>query len=359
MYNIIMRPGRENSSTLSHRLVPLPALLMLLAALSLRVAARTLPGFANRYAEYCSPILVNTLGRLSALLPCSLAELLLLAALPLAFLLLWRRRLLRALIYLLPALFLLFELNEDIYFSRTGFASTYQLERGDYSDEELYGVCRELVAEINQYAGLVPRNADGMMQTEEALPARMCSAMQALGQDYPCLSGWYPRPKAVLCSSALSRMDLTGIYSIFTIEANYNRDMPPYNIPFTIAHELSHLKGIMSEKEANFIGYLACRRAPEPDLRYSAAMLGWIYCGNELARRNAALWRRAASTLDIRAEQDLRYNSAFWKTYEGRISETAQTLNDRYLKAEGLSEGTRSYELVVDLIVSYELRNTP
>ena len=32
--------------------------------------------------------------------------------------------------------------------------------------------------------------------------------------------------------------------------------MPFYNIPHTICHELSHLKGYMREDEANFIGYL-------------------------------------------------------------------------------------------------------
>lgn len=43
---------------------------------------------------------------------------------------------------------------------------------------------------------------------------------------------------------------LCGVYSPFTVEANYNGDMPDYNVPHTLCHELSHLKGFMREDEA-------------------------------------------------------------------------------------------------------------
>lgn len=51
------------------------------------------------------------------------------------------------------------------------------------------------------------------------------AAMESLGETFPDLSGSYPMPKKVLCSQILSRLGLTGIFSAFTIEANYNRDM--------------------------------------------------------------------------------------------------------------------------------------
>jgi len=41
----------------------------------------------------------------------------------------------------------------------------------------------------------------------------------------------------------------------FTFEANVNVDIPPYQIPSTMLHELSHLRGFMREDEANFISY--------------------------------------------------------------------------------------------------------
>ena len=67
----------------------------LLAALALDLAARLFPAFAEWYAEKIYPIWVGSLGRVSALVPVSLIELLIYAAilLALAGLLAWKPRL--------------------------------------------------------------------------------------------------------------------------------------------------------------------------------------------------------------------------------------------------------------------------
>ena len=143
---------------------------------------------------------------------------------------------------------------------------------------------------------------------------------------------------------------------MFTVEANLNRDMPQYNLPFTAGHELSHLKGFESEKEANFLGYLACTSSEDPDVRYSGAMMGWVYCGNELHKRDRSLWKEIYSSVCPEAQEDLNYNNVYWDRYRGKVSETVQNMNDSYLKAQGLKEGTLSYDLVTDMIVSYELQ---
>ena len=347
-----------------------------LAACLLRYSARSIPGFADRYTDIMNPLLVNTLGRISGVFPFSLAEVLLyliiitlLAALarviaaaagPAGS----RERFIARLgilgrnwFCLLSALFLLFELNEDVYFYRTRFAVRYCLERDSYSTEELSIVCRDLAARINEYAPLVRRDTEGHMTADKDLPERMCASMRGLGATYPELSGWYPRPKYVFFSTLLSRGDITGVYSMFTVEANLNRGMPQYNLPFTAGHELSHLKGFESEKEANFLGYLACTSSEDPDVRYSGAMMGWVYCGNELHKRDNDLWKEIYSSIRPEAQEDLNYNNVYWDRYKGKVSETVQNMNDSYLKAEGLKEGTLSYDLVTDLIVSYELQN--
>ena len=84
------------------------------------------------------------------------------------------------------------------------------------------------------------------------------NAMKGLANEYPQFKSWYPYPKPLIHPRLLSVQQLTGVYSPFTVEANYNSEIPAYNIPHTICHELSHLKGYMREDEANFIGYLAC-----------------------------------------------------------------------------------------------------
>ena len=370
-------------------------------AVLLRIISRTVPGFADRYTELVNPLMVSTIGRVSGIFPFSLFEVLLivlagyviycgLGLIKLLVNLLCSRfikpdagsfpeasdlspkadgkaagtkscpllRHLRFLLLIAAVLFLLFEVSEDVYFARTRFARRYGLERTQYSNDELYEVCLWLIDEINKTAPLVLRDEKSIMQVSPGLQDRVRGAMKALGEEYPELSGFYPRPKPVFFSRLLSRVDITGVYSMFTIEANYNRDIPPYNLPFTLAHELSHLKGCESEKEANFLGVLSCIRSSDPDLHYSGAMLGWVYCGNEMIRRDKQKWKELSERICPKAEGDLIDNNRYWDQFEGKASETMHDINDAYLKAEGLAEGYASYDLVTDMIVAWRLMET-
>ena len=67
--------------------------------------------------------------------------------------------------------------------------------------------------------------------------------------------------------------ELCGVYSPFTIEANYNNSMPACTIPFSTCHELAHLGGFMEEEEANFIAYLACMESKSFDFQYSGSLM--------------------------------------------------------------------------------------
>ena len=129
--------------------------------------------------------------------------------------------------------------------------------------------------------------------------------------------------------------------------------MIPYNIPFTTCHELSHLRGFMEEREANFIAFLACIGSDRADFRYSGYLSGWTYCMNALYRADQEAWRTTRVLLDERAEADVTANSEFWDHYEGIISETADRVNDTYLRVNGQADGVQSYDRMVDLIVAY------
>ena len=44
-------------------------------------------------------------------------------------------------------------------------------------------------------------------------------------------------------------------------------------------------------------------------------MMGWVYCGNELHRRDYDAWLRLHEALDPRAREDLEDNNRFWDRY--------------------------------------------
>ena len=177
--------------------------------------------------------------------------------------------------------------------------------------------------------------------------------MQHLGTEYPQLSGYYPQPKPVLVSWILAVQQLCGIYSPFTVEANYNWQMTGYNIPHTLCHELSHLRGFMREDEANFIGYLACIRSQETFFQYSGYLMGWVHAGNALAAQDWDSYMELHSKLSPQAVEDLQANNRYWDRYDSKVAEVANQINDTYLKLNDQEDGVKSYGRVVDLMLAY------
>ncbi|MGI6070674.1 MAG: DUF3810 domain-containing protein [Blautia sp.] len=249
--------------------------------------------------------------------------------------------------------FTLFAVAEGPNYYRPSFAEQYQVARREYTDEELLDAYEQLKRQADDLAPVVLRDADGRMQVSEDAGAEAVEAMKKLGIIYPSLGGYYPRPKPVMLSWALSLLDITGMYTPFTMEANYNRDVVDYNQPFTMCHELSHLKGYMQEQEANFIAYLACEQSESPEFQYSGALLGMIYCGNELAKRSPEIYHRVSREVSSLVREDLDANSRYWDTYDGLLATFSHKVNDVYLKVNQQAEGVKSYDRVVDYIVQH------
>lgn len=345
---------------------------LLLADLIILFWVRNTDGLAEWYSTHLYPIWVNTFGRLMRLVSFSVIEILLyLAVLVFGV---WFLRFLRkvykrsqdAVRYLknglcnlaltASILFTAYVLFCGINYYRDSFASIYGMEQQAYSTKELMQVCGIVKERVQELTGQVERDEKGRMVwqgTKKELQEQARVAMQKLGESYDQLSGYYPRPKGLFVSWILSVQELTGIYSAFSVEANYNQDMTAYNIPFTMCHELSHLKGFMLENEANFIAYLACEQSDDISFQYSGALLGWLYVSNELYTRDLSAYYKLYEDFDAGALADLEANDLFWNRYETKISEVSQKWNDTYLKATKQENGIQSYDRVVDLMIQH------
>ena len=362
-----MKRKSEKTERNSKRRITVSALLLVLSA-GLMVLSVQAPDFAEWYSQNIYPVLVSAIGRLTGLLPFSLAEIclyLLLAALILPLICLCigiarkgeaGRRLFAwfsCAVLAVSILAFLYTAGCGVNYHRKTFSSEEGIIASDYTAEELQEICIRLTEEVNSRAGKVSRDSDGVMILTAPEGEGAVEAMEKLAEAFSSLKGYYPMPKKVAVSEILSYQGLTGVYSPFTIEANYNGDMTPYNIPFTACHELSHLRGFMEEKEANFIAFLACIGSDRTDFQYSGYLSGWTYCMNALYRADPEAWQETRSLLDKKAEADVWANSQFWNSYEGVISETADRINDTYLRANGQADGVRSYDRMVDLIMAY------
>ena len=332
------------------------------------VAARFQPTFAQWYSTHIYPIFVSVIGRLSSMVSFSFVELslyvmsLLIIGTGIHALASARKNRKTAVLQWISALFLgtcilffLFVINCGINYQKESFADTTSLKVRPYSVEELTATCQWLTEEVNRLSAQVQRSDQKELLLPDDIQKEAVRSMQSLGRTYPSLQGYYPAPKPVLVSEILSRQKLMGIYSPFTIEANYNQDMPAYDLPFTMCHELSHLRGFMQEEEANFISFLACRASALAEFQYSGTLCAWEYVMGALYRADPDIWQEVRNTLDPSAEPDLKADDVFWAQYDGRIAEAANLMNDTYLKANGQTQGVQSYGQMTDLLVIYYL----
>lgn len=377
-------PDKKRPKKTKRRLYLLALLLDLLALAANQLAARS-SAFANAYSHYVYRVLSLGIGSVTGLLPFSVMELLLYATILFvlfdfvkqlrraihAFTARPLRRFLGNLFLILSTLLVLYVFLCGINYHRASFSQEAGLsvtldEHGTVYDEaDLIALCDYIVTEINDTEAQLDVPFIGQTtETPKASAAWLWHAgrtgqraMEKLGQRYSRLSGHYPFPKPILNTWLLSVQQTTGVYSPFTVEANYNRDIAYYDIPFTICHELSHLRGYMQEEEANFIGVLATIGADDLYFNYSGYVSAWVYAGNALARIDSTAFATLYARINARTRQDMLYNNAYWKQFEGKPAEAHEQLNDAYLKIQGQVTGVRSYGHVTDLMLEYFAKN--
>ena len=337
-----------------NKLIWITAILLTLS-FAFQIIARNVPGFGDWYAKYVYPVLVGTIGRVTNLVPIAVVELIAYVLLLFGVYDVVRhfregKRLIVRTLFLISCLFFLFTFNCGINYYRTPFSKTSGLQVKESSQEELISLCLQLTELINAMSAKgITGQIDGKQVRAESV-----KAMKKLGETYPDLAGYYPDPKPFLLSQYFSVQQLCGQYSPFTVEATYNRSMPDYNIPHTVCHELSHLRGFMREDEANFIGYLACIGSDNEAFRYSGYLTGWVYATNALAKTNGVAYGEISRLLDERAWSDLRHNNEFWAKYEGKAAEVSNQINNTYLKMNSQTDGVKSYGRMVDLMLAYQ-----
>lgn len=307
------------------------------------------------------------LGRVWGILPTPVSELLVIV-LPLLGIILPFVRLARggwarmapALCRLLCAvclLFFFFVCWYGVQYTAPPLADSLGLEVHGASVEELRMLVRNTVDTVNEYAAEVPRDRSGVCSfgsfSEQA--ALAMRGYEALAEKYPVFSAHVAAPKrSRLLSIPMSYVGNAGYFFPWTGEAIVNYDNVQTHIPFNIAHESAHSRGIGPEAECNFAAYLACMESGDSRLIYSASINAYIYAANALYEQSPDLWEREFKRLCEEAKNDIRLMNAHFQKYEGPILDFGLSVNDRYIKATGQPDGIQSYGLMVDLLLAYE-----
>ena len=156
------------------------------------------------------------------------------------------------------------------------------------------------------------------------------------------------RPKPTLLDWYFRRAAVDGMTDPYFLETLVSATLLPFERPFVLAHEWSHLAGLADEGDANFLAWLACVQAPPP-AQYS----GWLFLYSEVAGGLRGPARtEVAARLGPGPRADLAaIRARLARQVDRRVFAAGRRVYDQYLKANRVESGVESYGHVVQLVL--------
>ena len=182
----------------------------------------------------------------------------------------------------------------------------------------------------------------------EALPAVLGEGFERVQRELADVRPAVPGiPKRSILSVYFERAGVSGMTNPFALEVVVDRSQLPFERPFVAAHEWAHLAGYAREDEASFIGWLVCLHGP-PAAEYSAELAALLSVLGSMPRADATAVVRAIGVGPRRDIQAIADRSArVWPW----LHRPAWWLYDRYLRANRVEQGVRSYGAALELMV--------
>ena len=161
------------------------------------------------------------------------------------------------------------------------------------------------------------------------------------GNDY--FDEFTPTAKPLQSSGIFTTLSIVGIYFGVFGEVNYSTFSTNAELPFYIAHEMCHGKGVLREDDAQLLAFYVCVTSADPYIRYSAY---WNTIDRIMAI--AALTDNPDDYTEVKqlvSDKIKKNNSYIYKHWKGMtfLSDLGDKVNDWYLKTFGQSKGTTAY----------------
>ena len=170
-------------------------------------------------------------------------------------------------------------------------------------------------------------------------------AQDELGMKWQATAG---RPKRTLLNFYFTRVAVDGMTDPFFLETLANQSLLPFERPLVVAHEWGHLAGYADESEASFVGWLICMRAPV-SAQYSAWLSLYATVFNALPPDDRS---EIARGLQQGPREDLRAVAERLKRQTvPAASRAGYAVYDRFLRANRVQAGIRSYDEVLRLLL--------
>lgn len=357
--------------------IPTPALIIygvFIFGLIIAATAKKSVSFANFWNENIASVFRAILAYLTTLLPFSLAEYILLC-LPVTVTVLIvyafkhtvysTRATVRYVVSMFSCAALVFSIlliNFTPGYYTSPLDEKLSLDKQPVSVEELLQTSQFLLERVNEEAENVSYSYASfslMPYSLSELDDKINDAYDKICKEYSFIQKLNTSVKPVMLSKPWTYTHIAGVYTFFTGEANINTNFPDYTLPFTVAHEKAHQRGISREDEANFIAFLVCIASDDPYIRYSGYLSVYEYTSSALYSADKEVYYTVLADMDRRVRCELIAYNNFFEKYEDNTAATVTgSINNAYLQGQGQTAGIRSYDLVTDLAVAYYKKNT-
>ena len=164
----------------------------------------------------------------------------------------------------------------------------------------------------------------------------------------------YLSVKPSVFDSFMNKTGILGYYNPFTAESQYNPNIPATQLPFTLAHEMSHQLGYAREQEASFIAYLYSKKTNNADLQYSAQLYILKSLLRSIAKNDKPFAESIIGKYSVKMKKDRENEVVFAEKNKGIISDFFGATNDLFLKTNQ-QDGQVSYSYFINLLLLYEL----
>ncbi len=343
-----------------------------IGALLIYIISRFVPIFAEYWTRYPAQAIRFILAKLTGWIPFSLAEAIIVSIPILAIgyivgsTVSTKRdesdanfyRWLRPVISIILVILTIFLSAFAPAYSRYTLAKNLGLERKEVSATELYDtaiILSELSKDCLDEISYDTSGASIMPYDYKTLVSKVNDAFNKYADTEGYISHFSSNPKPIALSKPMTYTHISGVYTFMTGESNINTNYPDFLMPFTMAHEMAHQRGIAREDEANFVAFLVCIGSDDAYIRYSgyANMLNYLMDALGEADIN-----KYVNLLYLHLPQDIMrefvaYEKFFTEYRDSVASEVTGTVNNTHLQLQGQKAGTKSYGLVVDLAVAY------
>lgn len=222
---------------------------------------------------------------------------------------------------------------------------------------QLYETSLWLCDNLNRLSDDISYGENNASYTEKSydeLSKEIYFAYSRVEEKYGIIHNFPSRIKPIMLSKPMTYTHISGVYSFMTGEANLNVNYPDFVTVSSLAHEFAHQRGIAREEEANFMAFLVCISSDDPFVQYSGYLDVFLTVSYALYEEDVDLYVDVIEKLDDRVWKDrISYSDFFDEYRDSTASDVADSVNDKFLQANGQENGTKSYGMVTYLCVDY------